>query len=283
MKKVLVLLLILGIVLPVYAKKHTSEEIITPSTQLEKRTFQTKTYNSIDQNKILKTVLNVLQDDGYLVYNVNSLLGFIYAVKDFDTTDPNVDISKEFGFTKSRLSYNGVKVATLETAVNVTSYGDLVKIRINFKRKLLNQYGNAQFIDDVSDKEFYNSFYEKLDTALSIDKKACEEIKETENTDESNANNTTTIMPELLKEIHGEVEKLINVDRNSLPEINIQSNEEKSDKSVNDEELNQTEPQEKAGQEKINGNNIDNDISADEAPEDKEETDTVEQEDKSAE
>lgn len=280
MKKVLILLLALGIVLPVYAKKHTSEEIITPSTQLEKRTFQTQTYNNIDQNKILKTVLNVLQDEGYLVYNVNSLLGFIYAVKDFDTTDPNIDISKEFGFTKSRLNYNGVKVATLETAVNVTSYGDLVKIRINFKRKLLNQYGNAQFIDDVSDKEFYKNFYDKLDTALSIDKKVNENTQETEDSDKSDS--TSVIMPELLQEIHGEVEKLINIDRNSLPEINVQSNEEKSDKSVNDEELNQTEPQEQTVQEETD-NNIDNDVSDDEVPEVKEESDTVEQEDESAE
>ena len=95
MKRLLAVVLILALALPVCAKKHQSEEIITPQTQLEKRKYQTRTYKAKDQIAVLKSILNVLQDDGYIVYNVNSLLGFIYAVKDFDTTDPNIDISKE--------------------------------------------------------------------------------------------------------------------------------------------------------------------------------------------
>ena len=168
-KKILAALFVLCIALPVCAKRQ-SEEIITPMAQLQKRQFQTRTFSANTETSLMKGVLNVLQDEGYIVYNVNSVLGFIYGVKDFDTTDPNVDISKEFGLTKSRLSYNGVKVATLEFVANVTPYPDNTKIRINFKRKLLNEYGNAQFIDDVDDAEFYEEFYNKLDTALSLQK-----------------------------------------------------------------------------------------------------------------
>ena len=168
-KKILVALFILCFALPACAKRQ-SEEIITPLTQLQKRQYQTRTFNSGDSTAVMKGVLNVLQDEGYIVYNVNSLLGFIYGVKDFDTTDPNVDISKEFGLTKSRLNYNGVKVATLEVAANVTEYPQNVRIRVNFKRKLLNEYGNAQFIDDVDDAEFYDEFYKKLDSAIALQK-----------------------------------------------------------------------------------------------------------------
>ena len=168
-KKILAALFILCFALPVCAKRQ-SEEIITPLTQLQKRQFQTRTYNSGDSVYIMKGVLNVLQDEGFIVYNVNSLLGFIYGVKDFDTTDPNVDISKEFGLTKSRLSYNGVKVATLEVAANVTEFPQNTRIRVNFKRKLLNEYGNAQLIDDIDDAEFYDDFYNKLDNAIALQK-----------------------------------------------------------------------------------------------------------------
>ena len=168
-KKVFALLFIICLALPVFAKRQ-SEEIITPMSQLQKRQYQTRILPSGNQAAIMKGVLNVLQDEGYIVYNVNSLLGFIYGVKDFDTTDPNVDISKEFGLTKSRLNYNGVKVATLEVVANVTEYPDSTRIRINFKRKLLNEYGNAQFIDDVEEAEFYEDFYNKLKTAISLQK-----------------------------------------------------------------------------------------------------------------
>ncbi len=180
MKKILAILLILCCSLPAAAKKRQNEEIITPVTQLEKRQFQTKSYPAKDNMLVMKSILNVLQDEGFIVYNVNSLLGYIYGVKDFDTSDPNVDISQEFGVTKSRLSYNGVKVATLEVSVNVTQYGEQARVRANFKRKLLNEYGNAQMIDDIDDSQYYADFYTKVDNAIALQKQIENKIKKDE-------------------------------------------------------------------------------------------------------
>lgn len=170
MKKILLALLVLCLALPVSAKKTSSQDIITPMTQLEKRQFQTRTYDSTDKALVMKAMLNVLQDEGFIVYNANPLLGFIYGVKDFDTSDPNIDISKEFGLSKTRLNWNGVKVATIETTANVTEYGKSMRVRINFKRKLLNIYGNAQFIDDINDENYYQDFFSKVDKAIFLQK-----------------------------------------------------------------------------------------------------------------
>lgn len=179
MKKILAIILVLCCCLPAAAKKRQNEEIITPLSQLEKRQFQTRTYPAQDNVIAMKAILNVLQDEGFIVYNVNSLLGYIYGVKDFDLSDPNIDISKEFGVTKSRLNYNGVKVATLEVSVNVTQYGGKSRIRANFKRKLLNQYGNAQMIDDISEIEFYDDFYSKVDAAMNLQKQISDKVQNT--------------------------------------------------------------------------------------------------------
>ena len=180
MKKILAILLIMCCALPAVAKKRQNEEIITPLTQLEKRQFQTKSYPAQDNIVAMKSVLNVLQDEGFIVYNVNSLLGYIYGVKDFDISDPNVDISKEFGLTKSRLNYNGVKVATLEVSVNVTQFGEQTRIRTNFKRKLFNEYGNAQMIDDIDEAEYYSDFYKKVDDAIVLQKQIAQKTKKEE-------------------------------------------------------------------------------------------------------
>lgn len=169
-KRILFIFLILCMALPVSAKKRQQETIITPMTQLEKRQFQTRTYQSSDKPLVMKAMLNVLQDEGFIVYNANPLLGFIYGVKDFDTSDPNIDISKEFGLSKARLNWSGVKVATIETTANVTEYGKSMKVRVNFKRKLLNVYGNAQFIDDVNDENYYQDFFSKVDKAIFLQK-----------------------------------------------------------------------------------------------------------------
>ena len=169
-KRILVIVFVLLMALPAVARKRQQEEIITPMTQLEKRQFQTRTYQSSDKALVMKAMLNVLQDEGFIVYNANPLLGFIYGVKDFDTSDPNIDISKEFGLSKARLNWNGVKVATVETTANVTEYGKSMRVRVNFKRKLLNIYGNAQFIDDILDETYYQDFFSKVDKAIFLQK-----------------------------------------------------------------------------------------------------------------
>lgn len=168
-KNLLAILLILCFALPGFAQKR-QEDIITPMAQLEKREFQTRTYTTSEKPVVMKAILNALQDEGYIVYNANPLLGFIYGIKEFDTSDANIDISKEFGLSKSRLNMNGIKVATLEVTANITEYGESMRVRVNFKRKLLNTYGNAQFVDDVSEEEFYQDFYQKVDHALYLQK-----------------------------------------------------------------------------------------------------------------
>src|SRR5574344_1596192 len=135
-KKILLILFVLCLALPVSAKQMQAENVITPMTQLEKRQFQTRTYESADKALVMKAMLNVLQDEGFIVYNANPLFGFIYGVKDFDTSDKNIDISKEFVLSKSRLNMNGIKVATIETTANITEYGKSMHVRVNFKRKL---------------------------------------------------------------------------------------------------------------------------------------------------
>ena len=170
LKKIFLILFVLCLALPVPAKKQAQEDIITPMTQLEKRQFQTRTYDSSDKALVMKAMLNVLQDEGFIVYNANPLLGFIYGVKDFDTSDPNIDISKEFGLSKARLNMNGVRVATVETTANVTEYGKSMRVRVNFKRKLLNVYGNAQSIDDINDENYYQEFFSKVDKAIFLQK-----------------------------------------------------------------------------------------------------------------
>ena len=166
---ILTLTLLSGLCLESSAKSK-GEEIITPQTQLEKREFQTRSYQGTNKTVIMKAMLNVLQDEGFIVNNANPLLGFISGTKDFSTSDKTIDISKEFGVSKAKLTLKGVRVATIEATANVTEFGKEMKVRINFKRKLLNQYGNAQKIEEITDANYYQDFYAKVDKAIFIQK-----------------------------------------------------------------------------------------------------------------
>ena len=169
MKKILASILILfisGLVISVEAKTDKNE-VITPQTQLQKRQYQTRQYSNISKESLMKAMLNVLQDEGFIVNNANSLLGFISGAKEFSPKDKNIDIEQEFG-TKKGLA--GAVVAVVESTANVSEYGKDFKVRINFKRKLLNAYGNAYKIDEVTDEQYYQNFFAKVDKAIFIQK-----------------------------------------------------------------------------------------------------------------
>lgn len=170
MKKILTffLLTIIGF-MPVVAAKG-NDEIITPQTQLQKRQYQTRQYDGIEKAAIMKAMLNVLQDEGFIVNNANPTLGFISGSKDFSAKDKTIDITKEYGISKAKLFIKGIKVATVEATANVTEIGKEMKVRVNFKRKLLNVYGNPQVIEEITDTEYYQDFFAKVDKAIFIQK-----------------------------------------------------------------------------------------------------------------
>lgn len=176
MKNLITLLLLsLMLLCPAFAEarsvKGSGDEIIsTQQSQLQKRQIQTRSYNGIDKTSIMKAMLNVLQDEGFIVYNANPLLGFISGTKDFDAKDKSIDAAKEFGTSKASLAWKGVTVAVIEATANVTEYGKEMKVRVNFKRKLLNVYGSAQSIDEINDEKYYQDFFSKVDKAIFIQK-----------------------------------------------------------------------------------------------------------------
>lgn len=176
MKKSISFVLLLAIIicapsaLAKKSKTDNGEVIGTQQTQLEKRQIQTRTYSKISKASVMKAMLNVLQDEGFIVYNANPLLGFISGTKEFDVSDKSIDISKDFGVSKAKLNMNGIRVAMIEATSNVTEYGNEIKVRVNFKRKLLNMYGNAQIINDIDDEKYYQDFFAKVDKAIFLQK-----------------------------------------------------------------------------------------------------------------
>lgn len=173
MKKNLYILIVLALTMffmPVEAKPNFATKAAPQKTQLEKRQFQTREYDCNDKALIMKAMLNVLQDEGFIVNNANPLLGFISGSKEFDVTDKSIDIEKEFGTSRNKLIWQGIRVATIEATANVTEYGKEIKVRINFKRKLLNTYGNAQVINEIEDEKYYQDFFAKVDKAIFLQK-----------------------------------------------------------------------------------------------------------------
>jgi len=52
-----------------------------PKSQLEIRQMQTREFETSDTEMVLKAMLNVLQDDGFIIEQVNPEVGFFNAAK----------------------------------------------------------------------------------------------------------------------------------------------------------------------------------------------------------
>ncbi len=110
---------------------------------LEIRAIQTRTYDGQDAKATLKGVMNVLQDEGFLIDFGNTDLGLLRA---------------------SRGSFGA-----LEATVNVSEFGKQTRVRVSFGTL---QYadGGRTFTRPVQVAAVYQDFFVKLERGFFIQK-----------------------------------------------------------------------------------------------------------------
>ncbi|MDF2549405.1 MAG: hypothetical protein K0S07_472 [Chlamydiales bacterium] len=145
------------------APHDDSEPVLS---QMELRQIQTKSFNSVDMKNVMKVMLSVLQDDGYIVKNANLDLGLISATKEM-----SVESRKEKTLS---LMVNGEqarwkKNAQIEVSATVNSFGSDVKVRVNFQKKVIDNIGAPVSVDQVLDPEMYLDFFNKVSKGLFIE------------------------------------------------------------------------------------------------------------------
>ncbi|HEX2579211.1 MAG TPA: hypothetical protein VHK67_02260 [Rhabdochlamydiaceae bacterium] len=134
-------------------------------TQLQIREIQTRTFEAKEAKAVLKEMINVLQDEAFIVKNANMELGLLSGEK---------DIELEKGWEKwmtilasgqnARWTKNGV----LEISANVTQFGADTRVRINVQRKVYDNFGRIVKVTQIYDPQYYQAFFEKVHKGLFI-------------------------------------------------------------------------------------------------------------------
>lgn len=163
-----------------YQKTQTHQ-----ATQLETREFQTRNFDTNDTKLIMKALVNVLQDDGYIITNAVPDLGVLMAKKEIDLNSSNNvnssgnDFWLEFfrAMNNDRTRGNNYrnentfsKTKLVEVSVNVTQYGKTSKVRANFQAKILDNRGDVVQVSPVEDGKFYQDFFAKVDKSIYLQK-----------------------------------------------------------------------------------------------------------------
>src|SRR5207245_2737153 len=106
---------------------------------------------------VMKALLNVLQDEGFVIKTANTDLGLITARK---------EQSKPPCFLVEAC-------ATLETwdcSVNVSAFGTQTKVRVNVQLAGQTFTGHVLYSSEVDDPVYYRGFFAKVDKGIFIQK-----------------------------------------------------------------------------------------------------------------
>ncbi len=165
MKKIGVLSLILIIFISGCATTGTTP----PRTQLQIREFQTRSYETNDVKMVMKALLNVLQDDGFIVKNANIELGLLNATKEVDITNK----WEVFGAILTTSKYQAPRWAKhriIEATGNVSEFGTQCRVRMNFLIKDMDNLGGLRQVGQIEDEKYYQDFFSKVDKGIFIQK-----------------------------------------------------------------------------------------------------------------
>ncbi|MBU3740733.1 MAG: hypothetical protein FGM24_00445 [Candidatus Kapabacteria bacterium] len=164
-------------------------------TQLQTREFQTREYDTNDVKLVLKAVLNVLQDDGFVVKNAVPDLGLLTAAKEVNLSgaqqQTTANRSDDYWMEVIMLALGGnsnrnrattprdrdrereIRTAafkSVEVSVNVSELGKRCKVRANFQAKILDNKGDPMSVQAVNDPKFYQDFFVKVDKGIFLQK-----------------------------------------------------------------------------------------------------------------
>ena len=136
-----------------------------PLPPLQVRELQTRTYETTDTAMVTKALLNVLQDDGFIIQNANADLGAITANKEKTVREWHG------GFLYSW----DVKYAWI-CSVNITPFGQQTKVRVNVQVREAHGAEWAspprEVASEVDDPTYYRDFFAKVDKGIFIQKES---------------------------------------------------------------------------------------------------------------
>lgn len=134
-------------------------------TQLQVREVQTKDFDTADTKLVMKSMMNVLQDEGFIIKNAVIDLGLLSAEKIINVENRGTAI-----FMTLAMGHEArwEKQQTLEASANVSEFGSKTLVRINFQTKTLDNFGCPRDVKSIQDPLFYQDFFEKVSKGIFI-------------------------------------------------------------------------------------------------------------------
>lgn len=136
-------------------------------SQLEIREFQTREFDTKNQKMVMKALINVLQDEGFIIKNADSELGFMTATKERDV-ESTFKFNYNWNDPKSPPRY--AKTESIDATANITELANKCRVRVTFSKKILDNFGGVMEVGQIDDEKFYQDFFSKVDKGIFLQK-----------------------------------------------------------------------------------------------------------------
>jgi hypothetical protein len=139
---------------------------VTPATtQLQLREFQSREFYGQNPTLLLKALVDVLQDDDFIIQNAVVDLGVITASKEIDIENASeAFFSRVFGGDDARWQKHSV----IEASVNVSPRGGSTRVRVVFQKKTFDNRGAVLSVERIDDFDHYQEFFSRVDKGIFL-------------------------------------------------------------------------------------------------------------------
>ncbi len=138
---------------------------VPSQTALQTRSIQTKEYLDADPKLVMRAVLDVLQDEGFVTKNAVVDLGLITASREEQIRG---SLAWTFGAALAGHEPRFPTTKVIEATANVSEFGKTTRVRVSFATKVLDNRGAVMDSHAVLDAKSYQEFFGKIDKGIFI-------------------------------------------------------------------------------------------------------------------
>lgn len=139
------------------------------SESFELRQLQTRSFNTSNEKKLLKSGAGVLQDLGYNIDESEMGLGVVVGSKDRGAVEAGQVVAAVFVAALGGGAMPIDKNQKIRASLITRPVGKKTNFRITFQRIVWNTQGQVSKTQSIEDSEIYQEFFEKLSKAVFLD------------------------------------------------------------------------------------------------------------------